>query len=552
MGVFGGLRKFTKKEVIKDAIFAVPPELRGGVFLYGRIGSGKTTGMVSLCQKYHDNPERQYKIVDLYGGERNEHLYWTIPSQDTNYWAKIKKKFRLDEEGPKQYKVNLLFPMTKDLPNKLPQFPPHVHSKIFTIPFKNVNIDDISLSLGVIGNEGTYLWREALESTTKKDSAVRLKQVIRKLNGSNRALYKSFIFPLAREGLLSSEKSILNIDLEEELKDQETISVLCLDFVPKEFKLFVLGWFIRQISDLIDQGKTRRHTIGLIREASEFFRATDQAIVGEEYKIFRRFLSQVVRMGRKGFHLFMDAQSPSETRGMVDGQQDLTILGLLPSEADRQQATAQLVRDNLMTSKQTMDLSILSPGEYYICEVSKKARKRYFFLPRTGYWKPGYGSFYNHIWKNLYDKWISIQDIKDNITLDFERDEAQIKEEERLEALLKEQKKAEKKAKKKDDIEEPEDEEESDDQEEEYPEPNSPIEDIQARPTEEIDKALLKSQHKDESEQSEETKEVTDFKEEFAKLVKDEDKKEEKEDLNTPESIINNKKELKKSKYLDF
>lgn len=413
-----GLKKIIKKNIIKESIFGVPPTLVGAIFLYGRIGSGKTTAMLTLSQKYHDHPERRYKIFDFWGGERSEQLYWTLPSTDFEYWSKIKKKLLLSDDGPRQYKVNLLFPMSRRLPDKLPSYPPYIHSKVFTIPFKDITIDDISLVLGVVSNENKFLWKEVIEHSKKSDNGENIKYLMKELRGTARPLYKSFILPFTRDHILQNTNNDYNLDLLEELKDRDVISILVLDYVDKEYYLFYLGYILRQVSKLLDSGKTRNRIVGLIREATDFFRATDQSTMEDKYKIFRTQLSQHIRMGRRGLHLFLDAQSPNETRGLVDGSQDLTILARLPSQDDRLQATAQLYRDNLISKKQIIDLGQLNPGEYYISESGKKVRKRYFFLPRTMYWKPGFGNFYLSVWKNYRNSFMNIKNIKEKIIND--------------------------------------------------------------------------------------------------------------------------------------
>lgn len=410
-----GMKKVTKRDTIKDAVFGVPPPLSGGIFLYGRVGSGKTTAMMTLAQKYHDHPDRNYKIFDLWGGDRSEQLYWLLPSIDHTYWSKVKKKFRFTNDGPKQYKVNVIYPMSRGLPDKLPSNPPFVQSKIFTIPFADIQVEDVQLVMGVLANENKYLWKEALELCKKKDDGVVLEYQLKKLGGGKKGINKNFVAPLVREHLLQSEICSQNLDLISELKDKGTITVLCLDYIDKEYHLFIMGYILRKISRLINEGKIRSKMIGLIREAGEFFRATDQSTVDPKFKIFKTFLSEYIRLGRKGMHLFLDTQSPSESRGIVDGQQDLTIFGKLPSEADRLQATQQLFKDNLIKKTQISEMATLNKGEYFISESGQHVVKRYFFLPRTMYWREGYGNFYTNIWKNYCDKWENIEHIKESI-----------------------------------------------------------------------------------------------------------------------------------------
>ena len=107
--VNSGLRKISKRDPVQAAAIQTLPELSGAIFAFGRIKSGKTAAMMSICQAYHDHPNRKYKVFDIWGGDRNEHLYWALPSNKLNYWNKVRKSLRLDKAGPKQYKVDFLY-----------------------------------------------------------------------------------------------------------------------------------------------------------------------------------------------------------------------------------------------------------------------------------------------------------------------------------------------------------------------------------------------------------------------------------------------------------
>lgn len=305
-----GLRKVHKKDPMKTTILKVPPKLDGAAYFYGRIKSGKTVSILSFAGLYHDHPQRKYKIFDLWGGDRNEHLYWALPSNKDRYWNYTKKLLQLKGQGPTQYKVNLLYPLTDKLPKKLPQNLPYVHSKIFTIPIKDIEIEDISLLIGSPSETSAGLWKESLSETKKGANP---SQIITKYmkSGENTILFKNFLKPLAKQGLLQDKDCIYNMDskaIKQEMLDQDTITVLCLDFVDKEDRLFILGYLIRMMTKELDRKRTQ--TIGIFREASEFFRVNDQSVVHDRYKIFRNQLSQWIRMGRRGFHPFLDTQSP--------------------------------------------------------------------------------------------------------------------------------------------------------------------------------------------------------------------------------------------------
>jgi len=448
-----GMRKIVKQNQAELVAFKSLIDLTGSAYFFGRIGGGKTTSMTSVAQKYHD--DKGYKIFDLYGGERNEHLYWCFPSSETRYWHGVKKLMNLDKEGPKQYQVHLLYPYYKSMtPNKLPFDAPNVRSTIFTIPFASLEIEDVYLGIGLTSDTDNYVFRDTHENIYKKDGPRKIQKYAKDISIKNQSIFRSFIQPLTSNLLLQSEIASTNLDVYNELKDRETVTVLCLEFVPKEYRLFIIGWFVRQLAKELDKIGIYRKNILLMRESAEFFRATDDSIMPEPYKIFRKQLSNFLRYGRRGLHFFLDAQSPRETKGLVDGQQDLTILCKLPAESDREDATAQLKRDNLITSRQIAQLAILEPGQLMFIVSGDKARLRYVLLPRTRFWKPGDGNFYTNLWDKFNGNYKNYEALTDELKSSYDLEDTQIKELEALAELKAKESKKKKIRKKNEDDEE--------------------------------------------------------------------------------------------------
>ena len=310
------IRKFFKTQVIK--YYNPDTELEGHIFSLGRIGGGKSVSTKSVVEGYHDNKE--YKIFDLYGGERHEGIYWTIPSQDTVYWEKLKQLGEFDEMGPKQYQVNLLYPYFESkLPKKLPRKPLFVNSKLFTIPLKDVEVSDIKMLMGNLSETSTYFLTEILHKATKLDNAGSLIHLSRQVKAEKSLVYKNFILQMSRENFLMNSDCDYNLDLVSEAKDKKTITVLCLDFVPERFHLFILNYFCRKLTELLDANRIPKKNISFMREAAMFFRATEDSVLEDKYKIFRTNLSHYIRMGRRGNYFALDCQSSSEVRGLVQG-----------------------------------------------------------------------------------------------------------------------------------------------------------------------------------------------------------------------------------------
>ena len=388
-------KKAFKKDKIKSVISYCPSVPVGAIFLFGKIGSGKSLAMMTLAQRYHDY--KKIKIFDMWGGERNqgENLYWTTPSQFKEYWNFWKKNLRLDKDVPKQYRVNLLYPLFKNIPKKLPKLKGFVFPIVFRIPIKQIGVREIKCVIGNLSSSDETLWEECINKLNKEDGCAELIKFFQKKNSTNTSLYKNFVNPLVEEGLLCSMVDEKKIDISTEMKDKDIVSVLAHHYIPSKFDVFIMAWLLFRIWDLSKDKKIPSDIIILIREASKFFRASDKSVLEDKYKIFKRYLDDFLRYARGKMHLFLDTQSPAETKGLLDGNQDISIIGMLPGAEDRQFATEQFKRDGCMVGSQVKELAELEPGEYFfVYGKGKLAEKKYLLLPRTMYWREKDGNFY--------------------------------------------------------------------------------------------------------------------------------------------------------------
>ena len=428
-----GLRKIFKKDPITKSILRVPPELFGSLFIFGRIRSGKTVAMLSLSGIYHDNPNRGYKVVDLWGGDRNENLYWGLPSNKKNYWDYAKKIMRLSESGPKQYKVEYLYPLFPKLRHKLPFNPPNVTSRIITFNINDLTPKDFSFVIGDVANKSVSLWNKILSESKRNDSAFKIAELFRKGSSKSNSVYSSILQPLTKMLLLQGNNSIFNFgkkEVSKMLDDKETITVLSLDFVPEEFKLLVVGFILRLINSELN--RKSRQVIANIREASDFFKINDLSVVPDRYKVMKAYLSDTIKLGRKGVHLFLDVQSVHDTRGLVSGQQDITLFGRLPSEADRKDATDQLFRDGLIYKRQISFLGSSDPGQFVLCPSGRKCREVYILLPRCRFWEERNGNFYTNIWEKEIGRWINFDEERNVLKEKYKKDKESYELEQKL------------------------------------------------------------------------------------------------------------------------
>lgn len=408
--------------------YNIDNELNGHIVSYGIIGSGKSVSTLSILQGYLDN--KKYKIWDLYGGERNEGLFWTIPNKDKLYWEKLKVLGTLDEEGPKQYKVNLLYPYFESkLPKNLPIKLPDVNSKLFTIPLKDVEIDDIRMILGNPAETNKYIWEEILNFIKKTDTCGVLGDLSKKFKGESTILHKNFIVPMMREKFLMNSGCDYNLDLEKEAENQDVVSVLCLDFIPEKYHLFIINYIIRKLNDLVDVDKIPKKNILNMREVAMFFRATEDSVLEDKYKLFRTNMSHYMRMARRGAYFALDCQSPAEVKGLVGGSESYLMMFCTTAWRDKQEMCEELKRERRMNSNQIADLAMLNPGEAYIAERGQLVKKVKISLPRTIYWKKEHPDFYKSLWDSNGGKWHNTEEISLYINDLINKDKGKYKEE---------------------------------------------------------------------------------------------------------------------------
>jgi hypothetical protein len=407
------VKKFFKSSNLKT--YYPNSELEGPIFAFGRMGSGKSVSIKSILEGFHDN--RNYKIWDLFGGERHEGIYWTIPSQDKFYWDKMKVLGKFDEEAPFQYKVNLLYPLfnssdLKKLPKKEINGEIVVNSKVFTLPLQDITMDDIKMVLGLVSENAKFFWDEMQRNITKDDNIGALEYQAKKIKCENSILYKNFILPMIEEGFLVDKNAETNLDLVSEAKNVDVVTVLCLDFIPEKYHLFILNYFCDRLSGYLDDNLIPKRNIGFIREAATFFRATDESITDDRLKIFKSNMAHYIRMGRRGFYFALDCQSPSETRGLVEGSQDYLLMFRTTSVKDKDDMCSELIKTGRMKRDQSNDLDLLEKGQCFICETgATTVKKVQIVLPRSAYWKKEYSNFYKTFWESHGGEWKNVQEI---------------------------------------------------------------------------------------------------------------------------------------------
>jgi len=97
----------------------------------------------------------------------------------------------------------------------------------------------------------------------------------------------------------------------------------------------------------------------------------------------------------------------SEVKGMISGQDDLTLINEMTSPQDRSELCDPYIRDRRMQRRHLQYLFCIPIHETVaICRGKKAELLKRVMPPRTMSWKPTLGNFML-TWKTKYNEWIS-------------------------------------------------------------------------------------------------------------------------------------------------
>lgn len=412
-----------KKEDLREVRYwSVPPNLQGHIFFFGRIGSGKTCKLLTIVQGYH---ALGYKVFDFFGGKRGEGPFWSLPNDDDALWEQIAKETHdFADNGPKAYDVHLIYIMFgSKLPKELPQFLPRVRASVICIPLHDAEEEDVSLAIGPLGPRAKAIWnaiKRLPQSASGPDVQFLMDTKFRKRKGD--AIYTLFLKPAIDERLFCSARSELVLDLAAEAENRQTISVLCLDYVPERFKLFVMGYLMRKLFTLAIEDKIHKRNIAMFREASYFMKVQDANKSREDTtSIFRNQIVDVARYGRSGIFFAMDTQDSSEVKGMIEGSDDILGICEMPSPSSREITCSPLKRDRRMNEAQIRYIATLPIHQ--LCVVTRGNRAvilKRIQPPRCKYFKSQYGNFYS-LWRKEVNSWENTSSFTEKIEAEYRR-----------------------------------------------------------------------------------------------------------------------------------
>ena len=170
------LQNELKKANYNRRKFMINHPNQGSFICIGKTGYGKSGSIGLITERLFDLRDIKkiwkVKIFDLFDGGRGENMYWCMPN--TGLLKHGENKLRAINYMPKAYPCNILYPMSKNLPHKIPP-----QGKVFTIPINSLDYSDLQ---ALIGKEITPtvagIWNSVFSSVTKKTTIEDFKQLV--------------------------------------------------------------------------------------------------------------------------------------------------------------------------------------------------------------------------------------------------------------------------------------------------------------------------------------------------------------------------------------
>lgn len=328
-----------------------------------------------------------HKVFNLYdGGDRMDMCYFMFPSV-SDFWKLPKVKTlrggRKVIISARKYPTEVLIPITKDIPKKLPNcFVP------FTIAVSDLDKDDLVAILGerykdTVDAAYSHMSELVNDNTTPLDYIRFLEEAWKKGDSEGtklsfsgpKKLIEAAFRPLMNQGLLTSKKVSTVLDVSEKIKDRKTISTLCLRHCPKVFHGFLVHYFISHIyNTLSGRGTTKmmrqKVTITLNEVADLLSKDSEEGTSGWS---IGKMIGRIAKQYRTAsLYLLMDTQLPSELPDIKETMKRVYVYNSSLPSVQRAMAIAGI--SEYAGDINNDDYSIiprLSPGWYYLFDRDK-------------------------------------------------------------------------------------------------------------------------------------------------------------------------------------
>ena len=400
--------------------FTINHPNQGSFMNIGKTGYGKSGSIALIEEGLFDlryiKRHWKVKIFDLFDGGRGENMFLCIPNNNLLKYGV--EKLKALNYTPKAYPCNILYPMSKNLPNKIPP-----QGKVFTIPINSLDYSDLQ---ALIGKEITPtvagIWNSVFSGVTKRTTIEDLKQLIMsatagkgkkeedmKTSAFARKIIYGALGKLIENNLLSSGVHPFALDIKEECEDVDNISVLALKHIDRECHGFLVNHFISHVVRGLSMNKIKPPiaTYFVMREVRELLK-NDAASQSEA--AIKESLSLVLAKWRTNKTAFvMDNQLHSTlTKDATSLPQKILLF-----QTDEARAILDSMgyntRSGVLTSNQVMAIAMLPKLHCYVIDKDKASGGAYLIRlnpPRHRLFNSGerFDDVYNNligIWKRV-------------------------------------------------------------------------------------------------------------------------------------------------------
>ena len=361
--------------------------------------SGKSQTLKNLGERAF---LRGIKVVDLYGGPE-EGFYWALKSnhpfwnnnREFNYKRRVLKAM--------EFPVKCLIPMSKSIPFELPDF-----CQTFTIPINSLTEEDLKALLGntMTKNEAP-LWRKVKEKINKKTTMHDLiNYIIDAQKGGERtpgihgmavsSIYNTFNSFVPHK-LLSSAVNPLALNIKEELRNKKVITSLILKYFPREYRGFIINYFIHTIYDLMESGTIKHPVVILFREFADYLVSYGESSPQE--LAIKKNIIETLRHGRKHqLHMWMDTQNPINV-DIVKTECEIKICHKVDNTVELENALGDLGA-MLLTKDDYYTLMKFRRGQAFILQQSPIGLFKPTILPPLSRMTGDEGADFIETWRN--------------------------------------------------------------------------------------------------------------------------------------------------------
>jgi len=354
------------------------------------IGSQDTTIGHSLCignpgysktssnrREVEIRVSKGHKIFCLYDAGRMDLAYFMFPSV-SDFW-KVPKLDGKKIITAKSYKTTLLYPVSKNIPKKLPY-----NAVPFTIGINELDENDFTSLVGISGKETIksalyYMEKHVDEFTTPNDylnimgDALKSSEDRDKIKPSHFAIKKlkgDALQPLINEGLLTSGSQQTCLDLRELIKDKKTIHVLVLKHCPQNLWGFLVHYFMNHLFKILggmdNEKRIKQKTTIVLNEVADLLDAS--AETGSSSEAISNMIGKIAKQSRTSdIFMLMDTQLPQQLPDIKDTMQRIYVFNSGLSEVQKAMEIIGISqRTGEITSEDLMLIPRLTRGYYYL------------------------------------------------------------------------------------------------------------------------------------------------------------------------------------------